>query len=89
MRAARETCTWTIVRPGGKKVENHWFRGMDSADRIADRSGRLYDMIDMALASLQANAYMPVLNMITHSSSKVIVSQFDITQFTQNLSISF
>ncbi len=23
MRAAHETCTWTIVQPGGKKVENH------------------------------------------------------------------
>ncbi len=27
MRAAHETCTWTIVRPGEKKnVENYWFK---------------------------------------------------------------
>ncbi len=24
MRAARKTCTWTTVRPSGKKIENHW-----------------------------------------------------------------
>ncbi len=34
MRAARETCTWTIVRPGGKKVQNHWLRLMAEVNRL-------------------------------------------------------
>ncbi len=33
----------------------------------------------LALASLQTNAYVPVLNMITHRSSRVIVIQSDFT----------